>query len=175
MLITLATKDMVKLVNETVLKCLNEMYSNNSIFNGDKSLIELEKLVYKFTIKSIDTDSDNEYDIKFSEFVEGLSELYKMSLEKQEFDKINIKELYNNSNGDDFWDNDITSNFYYLDDYINHMELWDNYMPNPEKVKQYIELFAQWLKNHYDYIIESYTKNKWREYEYFIKQINNII
>lgn len=173
MKIKLNEQDIYNIVNKSIRNCLNEIYGiHNSIFENYPNLQAMEQLIYKFTLKSIEEND-------FSEFVEGMTELYKMSVEKQEIDSLNLIALYKQaiSNGDEdmFWNNDNVSNFYYIDDYINHIDMWEKYMPKPEIMKQGIEEFAEWFKNYVEYDIEKYTKERWSEYRNYITQINNII
>jgi hypothetical protein len=173
MKIKLNEQDIYNIVNESIQRCLNEMYGNyQSVFYGYTNLQTMEKLVYKFTLKSVEEND-------FNDFVEGMTELYKMAVEKQEIDSLNLIDLYKQaiSNGDEniFWDNNNVSNFYYIDDYINHIDMWEKYMPKPEIIKQGIEEFAEWFKTYIEHNIEQYTKEKWAEYRNYIKQINNTI
>ena len=173
MKIKLTENDIKKIIKESINTCLNEIYGiHQTVFEDNPNLQAMEQLVYKFTLKSVEEND-------FNEFVEGMLELYKMTIEKQEIDNLNLIELYKQaiSSGDEdiFWTNDDVSNFYYIDDYINHIDMWEKYMPRPEVMKQGIEEFAEWFKKYIEYDIEQYTQEKWSEYRSYIKQINNTI
>ena len=173
MKIKLTENDIKKIIKESINNCLNEIYGiQPTVFEDNPNLQAMEQLIYKFTLKSIEEND-------FSEFVEGMLEVYKMTIEKQEIDNLNLIDLYKQavSKGDEdiFWTNDDVSNFYYIDDYINHIDMWKKYMPKPEVMKQGIEEFAEWFKNYVEYDIEQYTQEKWSEYRSYIKQINNTI
>ena len=176
MKIRLNENDLKSIIKETLKKCLYENYGTSSFFDGYPELEKLEMLVYKFTLNDIESDDSN---VDFSDFVKGIVTLFNMSLEYQDYNRYNLYELYKNaiSNGDEdsFWNDNKVINYDYIDEFINDPKLWQNYMVNPEELKQMIESFNQWLERYTESEIENYTKQKWSEYRYYNKQLNSII
>lgn len=160
------------IIENSVKNILNEWYDRNEfstysthIFNGDKTLTYLERLVNNFA--NISADSDN-----WEEFANGIAILNEMAEEKVEYDKYNIKQIYqehvNNGTEDEFWDNPDFYNYEYIDKYIGKYastEKWDKYMPTPEQVKQMSNYFVEWLKRQTEFEIREYTQDKWKDYE----------
>lgn len=160
------------IIENSVKNILNEWYDRNEfstysthIFNGDKTLTYLEQLVNNFANKSADSDD-------WEEFANGIAILNEMAEEKVEYDKYNIKQIYqehvNNGTEDDFWENPDFYHYEYIDNYIGKYattEKWDKYMPTPAQVKQMSNYFIEWLKRQTEYEIREYTQNKWKDYE----------
>lgn len=175
-----------KLISESVRvslgKVLNEgyNYTGAKIFENNPDLKHLSILVYKFTLESIDDNYDDEMNSHplFDGFVEGLVKLFDYATEKQAFDKLNVKQKYQealqNGNVDDFEDLDELYPYDYVDEYINNMDDWDKYMPTPEQVLNGINMFLDWLETFIETDIQYYTKERWREYEYFKKELNKL-
>ena len=178
MKIKLTENDIKKLINETIKKYIKESYGYTSIFEDNQDLINFEKLVYEFTTCEIDKKDyvDEPY---FDDFIDGCIKLYNMSIEYQDYIKYNFADLYKNaiSNGDEdlFWNNENVINYDYIDDFIYHIDDWNNSMPKPEVVKNYIDMFAEWLKDYMEYEIDNYTRTKWKEYKSCIGKINDAI
>lgn len=170
------------IIENSVKNILNEMYNQREfrpyttgIFEGDKTLTYLEQLVNNFANKSADSDD-------WEEFADGIAILYDMAKEKVEYDKYNIKQIYqehvNNGTEDDFWNNPDYYNYEYIDSYVGDYsspELWDKYLPTPEKVKKLTDYFVKWLEKVTEYDIREYTEDKWDEYkiinEYLSKNV----
>ena len=162
------------IVENSVKNILNEWYDRNEfstytsrIFNGDKTLTYLERLVSNFANIALYSDNSD-----FEEFANGIAILYDMAKEKVEYDKYNIKQIYqehvNNGTEDEFWDNPDYYNYEYIDKYVGEYastEKWDKYMPTPEKVQQMSDYFVKWLERETEYEIREYTENKWNEYK----------
>lgn len=160
------------IIENSVKNILNEIYNQNEfrtyttgIFGGDKTLIYLEQLVNNFANKSANSDD-------WEEFANGIAILNEMAKEKVEYDKYNIKQIYqehvNNGTEDDFWNNPDYYNYEYIDSYVGEYaspELWDKYMPTPEKVKKLSDYFVKWLEGETEYDIREYTEDKWNEYK----------
>lgn len=160
------------IIENSVKNILNEWYDRNEfstysthIFNGDKTLTYLERLVNNFANKSADGDD-------WEEFANGIAILNEMAKEKVEYDRYNIKQIYqeyvNSGKGDDFWENPDFYHYEYIDNYVGKhaaTEKWDKYMPTPEQVKQMSNYFVEWLKRQTEYEIREYTQNKWKDYE----------
>lgn len=160
------------IVENSVKNILNEWYDKNEfrtyttgILDGDKTLTYLEQLVNNFTNKSADSDD-------WEEFANGIAILNEMAKEKVEYDKYNIKQIYqehvNNGTEDEFWNNPDYYNYEYIDSYIGEYaatEKWDKYMPTPEKVQQMSDYFVKWLEMETEYEIREYTQYKWKDYE----------
>ena len=170
---TILKESQIRLIIENSVKnILNEMYNQREfrryttgIFEGDKTLTYLEQLVNNFTNKSADSDD-------WEEFADGIVMLSVMAKEKAEYDKYNIKQIYqehvNNGTEDDFWNNPDYYNYEYIDSYVGDYsspELWDKYMPTPEKVKKLTDYFVKWLENKIEYDVREYTEDKWDEYK----------
>lgn len=170
------------IIENSVKNILNEIYNQNEfrtyttgIFGRDKTLTYLERLVNNFANKSANSDD-------WEEFANGIAILNEMAKEKVEYDKYNIKQIYqehvNNGTEDDFWNNPDYYNYEYIDSYVGEYaspELWDKYMPTPEKVQQMSDYFVKWLKGETEYEIREYTEDKWNEYkivsEYLSKNV----
>ena len=166
------------IIENSVKNILNEWYDRNEfrdyssyVFDNDETLTYLEKLVLNFTNKSINVSSDNE-DIDWGEFANGIAILCDMAKEKVEYDKYNIKQIYqkhvNNGTEDEFWVNPDYYHYEYISNYVGEYaatEKWDKYMPTPEQVKQMTNYFVEWLKRQTEYEIREYTQNKWKDYE----------
>lgn len=170
------------IIENSVKSILNEIYIQNEfrtyttgIFDGDKTLTYLEQLVNNFAKKSADSDD-------WEEFANGIAILNEMAREKVEYDKYNIKQIYqehvNNGTEDDFWNNPDYYNYEYIDSYVGEYatpEMWDKYMPTPEKVKQMSDYFVKWLERETEYDVREYTEDKWDEYkiinEYLSKNV----
>ena len=160
------------IIENSVKNILNEWYDRNEfstysthIFNGDKTLTYLERLVNNFANKSADSDD-------WEEFAKGIAILNEMAEEKVEYDKYNIKQIYqeyvNSGKEDDFWENPDFYHYEYIDNYVGKYaatEKWDKYMPTPEQVKQMSNYFVEWLKRQTEYEIREYTENKWNDYK----------
>lgn len=169
---TIKKSELKYIIENRVRNVLNELYNQNEfrtyttgIFGSDKTLTYLEQLVKNFANKSANSDD-------WEEFANGIAILNEMAKEKIEYDKYNIKQIYqkhvNNGTEDDFWDNPDYYNYEYIDSYVGghaSPELWDKYMPTPEKVQQMSDYFVKWLKNMTEYDIREYTEDKWNEYE----------
>ena len=170
---TILKESQIRLIIENSVKnILNEMYNQNEfrpyttgIFEGDKTLTYLEQLVNNFANKSADSDD-------WEEFANGITILNGMAEEKVEYDKYNIKQIYqehvNNGTEDDFWENPDFYHYEYIGNYLGEhaaTEKWDKYMPTPEQVKQMSIYFVEWLKRQTEYKIREYTQNKWKDYE----------
>ena len=176
---TIINENILKnIIKESIKKCLMESYGQSEIFEDSPELNEFEKLVYKFTLCDIEKNdySDEPY---FDNFIDGMGELYNMSVEYQDYIKYGFEKLYKQaiSQGDEdlFWNNDNVINYEYIDSFIYHIDDWKQMMPNPEDVKRYIEMFADWLNNYTESQIEIYSHNKWKEYKSCISKINDII
>ena len=175
-----------KLISESVRvslgKVLNEgyNYAGAEIFENNPDLKHLSILVYKFTLESIDNNYDDEMNSHplFDGFVKGLVKLFDYATEKQAFDKLNVKQKYQeavqNGNVDAFEDLDELYPYDYIDEYINNMDEWDKYMPTPEQVLNGINMFLNWLETFIESDIQYYTKERWGEYEYFKKELNKL-
>ena len=175
-----------KLISESVRvslgKVLNEgyNYAGADIFENNPDLKHLSILVYKFTLESIDNNYDDEMNSHplFDGFVKGLVKLFDYATEKQAFDKLNVKQKYQeavqNGNVDAFEDLDELYPYDYIDEYINNMDEWDKYMPTPEQVLNGINIFLNWLETFIESDIQYYTKERWGEYEYFKKELNKL-
>lgn len=175
-----------KLISESVRvslgKVLNEgyNYAGAEIFENNPDLKHLSILVYKFTLESIDNNYDDEMNSHplFDGFVKGLVKLFDYATEKQAFDKLNVKQKYQeavqNGNVDAFEDLDELYPYDYIDEYINNMDEWDKYMPTPEQVLNGINIFLNWLETFIESDIQYYTKERWGEYEYFKKELNKL-
>ena len=162
------------IIENSVKNILNELYDRNEfstytsrIFNGDKTLTYLEQLVSNFANKTMYGDNSD-----FEEFANGIAILYDMAKEKVEYDKYNIKQIYqehvNNGTEDEFWDNPDYYNYEYIDEYVGEYastEMWDKYMPTPEKVKKLSDYFVEWLERETEYNIREYTEDKWNDYK----------
>lgn len=173
--IHLKEHDMYNLISESVKRTLKEMYNlSNGVFKTNNDLMNLEKIVYKFTLDEVDVDYDKNT-VNFNEFVGGLIKLHKMSIEKQEFDRLNVKQFLNKDNEEEYWNNRKLFNFEFIDDYANNMELWDKFMPKPEFIENGVLLFIEWLENYTDDEIEQYSKNKWSEFNSLKNKLNKII
>lgn len=175
------------LIEKSIKKIIKEVYSTNRMDNhmvtifDDEKLHYLEKLVNIFThnrIKIKEDDNGNVTNVEWSDFIHGIITLYEMSKEKIEFDNLNIKQVYqkyvNNGRENDFWSNSDYHNYEYIDNYIGKYastEMWDKYMPTPEKVKQMSDYFVKWLGNEIENEIRVFEQNKWSEYNY----INNTL
>lgn len=175
------------LIEKSIKKIIKEVYSTNRMDNhmvtifDDEKLHYLEKLVNIFThnrIKIKEDDNGNVTNVEWSDFIQGIITLYEMSKEKIEFDNLNIKQVYqkyvNNGRENDFWSNSDYYNYEYIDNYIGKYastEMWDKYMPTPEKVKQMSDYFVKWLGNEIENEIRVFEQNKWSEYNY----INNTL
>lgn len=184
--IVISEKDIHTLVMESVKRCLKEAYNRNEFYNyhsgisDDKEFMYLEDLVGNFGNEMIEYDSDtNKAD--FEDFINGLLKLKQKSLEKREFDKINIKSLYqqyvNEGNEDDFWSLDIANDCEYLDEYVGEYartELWDRYMPAPERVDYLIDRFKQDLKLYTEFNIKSYERQMWDNYKTYMEDLERI-
>ena len=168
------------LVKESVNNILNEIYDTNKfysrasgIFNNDVALTKLELLVYNIAHESIErtTNRNGEYNgVIWDDFIEGIVKLYNISKEKAEYDKLNIKQIYqeyvNNGKEDEFWDE---YDYEYIDSYLGQhgkTELWDKYIPKPEVVVNLVHEFVSWLKRYTDEDINEYAVNKEKEYEW---------
>ena len=162
------------IIENSVKNILNELYDRNEfstytsrIFNGDKTLTYLEQLVSNFANKTMYGDNSD-----FEEFANGIAILYDMAKEKVEYDKYNIKQIYqehvNNGTEDEFWDNPDYYNYEYIDKYVGEYastEMWDKYMPTLEKVKKLSDYFVEWLERETEYNIREYTEDKWNDYK----------
>lgn len=160
------------IIENSVKNILNEWYDRNEfstysthIFNGDKTLTYLERLVNNFANKSADSDD-------WEEFANGIAILNEMAEEKVEYDRYNIKQIYqeyvNSGKEDDFWENPDFYHYEYIDNYVGKhaaTEKWDKYMPTPEQVKQMSNYFVEWLKRQTEFEIREYTQDKWDEYK----------
>ena len=160
------------IIENSVKNILNEWYDRNEfstysthIFNGDKTLTYLERLVNNFANKSADSDD-------WEEFANGIAILNEMAEEKVEYDRYNIKQIYqeyvNSGKEDDFWENPDFYHYEYIDNYVGKYaatEKWDKYMPTPEQVKQMSNYFVEWLKRQTEFEIREYTQDKWDEYK----------
>ena len=163
-------RELKYIIENSVKNILNEWRDRNEfstysshIFNGDKTLTYLERLVNNFTNKMMHGDNSD-----FEEFANGIAILYDMAKEKVEYDKYNIKQIYqehvNNGTEDEFWNNPDYYNYEYIDKYVGDYsspELWDKYMPTPEKVKKLTDYFVKWLENKTEYDVREYTEDKW--------------
>ena len=162
------------IIENSVKNILNELHDRNKfstystrIFNGDKTLTYLEQLVNNFTNILL---YGNKFD--FEKFANGIAILYNMAKEKVEYDKYNIKQIYqeyvNNGTEDEFWGNPDYYHYEYIDKYIGEYastEKWDKYMPTPEKVKKLSDYFVEWLERETEYEIREYTEDKWTDYK----------
>lgn len=160
------------IIENSIKNILNEWYDRNEfstysthIFNGDKTLTYLERLVNNFANKSADSDD-------WEEFANGIAILNEMAEEKVEYDRYNIKQIYqeyvNSGKEDDFWENPDFYHYEYIDNYVGKhaaTEKWDKYMPTPEQVKQMSNYFVEWLKRQTEFEIREYTQDKWDEYK----------
>lgn len=160
------------IIENSVKNILNEWYDRNEfrdyssyVFDNDETLTYLEKLVNNFA--KISADSDD-----WEEFAKGIAILNEMAEEKVEYDKYNIKQIYqeyvNSGKEDDFWETPDFYHYEYIDNYIGKYaatEKWDKYMPTPEQVKQMSNYFVEWLKRQTEYEIREYTENKWNDYK----------
>ena len=160
------------IVENSVKNILNEWYDRNEfidyssyVFDNDETLTYLEKLVLNFANKSANSDD-------WEEFANGIAILNEMAEEKVEYDKYNIKQIYqehvNNGTEDDFWENPDFYHYEYIGNYLGEhaaTEKWDKYMPTPEQVKQMSNYFVEWLKRQTEFEIREYTQDKWDEYK----------
>ena len=160
------------IIENSIKNILNEWYDRNEfstysthIFNGDKTLTYYERLVNNFANKSADSDD-------WEEFANGIAILNEMAEEKVEYDRYNIKQIYqeyvNSGKEDDFWENPDFYHYEYIDNYVGKhaaTEKWDKYMPTPEQVKQMSNYFVEWLKRQTEFEIREYTQDKWDEYK----------
>ena len=112
------------IIENNIKNILNEWYGKNgfrtystNIFRGDKTLTYLEQLVNNFTNLSMYSDK-----FDFEKFANGIAMLYNMAKEKVEYDKYNIKQIYqehiNNGTEDEFWNNPDYYNYDYIDKYV---------------------------------------------------------
>ena len=185
----ISQKRIKKIVNESINKILSEAWSGNEfrkhtsgVFGNNKELGYLEMLVYNLTNNDIKTVEDEYGDVQrviWKDFMIGLVKLNEMAKEKVEFDRINIKDIYqkyiNNGKEDDFWNE---YDYEYLSEYIGeygYTELWDKYMPTPKYVQEMTEKFNVWLEGETEYEINEYTKNKWSETNYIIRYLSHNI
>ena len=181
--IKVTKKEMYNMVTESIKRCLNEMYDRSKFYDyhskisDNKEFRNFENIVANFTSRTIEYDEDSNK-ANFSDFIEGIAELKQMSYEKSEYDKMNIKEMYQKytSEGreDDFWSLDEISEFEHIESYLNRFELWEKYMPTPERIDFYIDEFKTWLKWFTEYEIERYQREKWNNYRYYTDELTKI-
>lgn len=151
--------ELKNIIGTCVKKCINEIISNykSGVFNGDKELEYLEDLVKNFTHNYVNEDD-------WSEFVDGVLELYYMSKEMDTFRQNNIT----NDNYEEYRD------FNYIDDYLDDMEMWNNNMPSSEEIKKLIIEFKRWLNQYVKLKIYYYQQNINNEFGSYIKQLDRI-
>lgn len=184
-------KQLKNIIECSIKNVLNEWYDGDDfyrietrVFNGDKTLVYLEQLVYNLANEGIDTrtnDDGNIISVDWSDFVKGIVKLYNMSKEKVEYDKKNLKQIYqkllNSGKEDEFWDNPEYYDYEYIDSYLGqyaNTEFWDKYMPKPEQVKEMVDYFIKWLENEIEFEIRNYGEERWKEFNYFNKTLSSI-
>lgn len=182
-------KRIKKIVNESIDKVLSEAWERgefkkytSGVFENNEELEYLEMLVYNLTNNKIKIMEDEYGDIQriiWKDFIIGLVKLSEMAKEKVEFDRINIKQIFqeyvNNGREDEFWSE---YDYEYLGEYIGeygYTELWDTYMPTPEYIQEMSEKFNVWLERETEREVNEYSKNKWNETNYMIKYLNHNI
>ena len=97
--INISHNDIHILVMESVKKCLTELYDRNKFYeynsgiSDNKEFIYLENLVGNFANEVIEYNEETGL-ADFENFIKGLKVLKAMSEEKAMFDKIHIKDIY---------------------------------------------------------------------------------
>lgn len=186
------TEKQLKNIVETSIKNVLTEWHNSSVFhkvetrvfNGDKTLVYLEQLVYNLAHEGInvrENDNGRIISVDWDDFAKGIVKLYEMSKEKVEYDKKNLKEIYqklvNSGREDEFWDSPEYYDYEYINSYLGqyaNTELWDKYMPLPEQVKDLTGYFIKWLEREIDYEIKNYGEERWNEFNHINKTLGNM-
>lgn len=169
-------------VRNSITNLLKESYSSSSVFEGNPDLMHLAEIVYKVTLKEVENNYDDNYENNhpdFSEFVQGLVELYKIAKIKEEFNNSDLKQKYDEAVAsgdlDSFWDLDEIMDYgIELDDYLNHKEEWDEVVPASQLVLKASQMFLQWLNGYTEDEIRNFANEKYSLVKYYTKTLNEL-
>lgn len=180
----ISKKDLNNIVLESVKKVLKEYtYSyNTGIFSNNELLNKLEIIVRKVEYDYIEYDSETDTVTDWSDFIKGIIDVYDKSKELVWFKKYHIKEMYSkyDENSDitfeDFLrENNIPSNWEWLDDYLDFTERWEQNIPSPEELYKMIQEFISWVEVYYDIKEENLVKELNGTKKYIISTLNKNI
>lgn len=180
----ISNKDLNRLVSESVKKVLKEYTYryNTGVFSDNAVLNKLEKIIYIIECDYINYDSETNTVKDWSDFVEGMIDLYDKSKELVWFKKYHIKEMslkYDENSDMSFEDflseNNIPYDWNWLYEYLNDTEKWEETIPTPEEIYKMIEEFISWIEVYYDIKEENIVKELNAEKRYIISTLNNNI
>lgn len=182
--ITINENDIKTLVLESVKKLLKEYtYSyNTGIFSDNELLNKLEKIVYIVERDYIDYDSETDTVLNWTDFIEGIIDVYDKSKEFVWFKKYHIKEMYSkyDENSDLSFEeflseNNIPTYWKFLYEYLDEMETWEETIPSPEELYKMIEEFISWVEVYYAIKEENIVKGFNSTKRYIISTLNKNI